>query len=385
MIYVGGIHGAGKTTFCQEVQKVTGIPFFSASSLIKARRNLDFPASKYAADMETDRQCLLDAVQDLRRNGEEFLLDGHFCLLNAEGTVTRLPYDTFQRLQPDIMVLLREEPSVIAKRLKERDSVERSISAIHAFQDEEVRYAEETAKQMHIPLIISEGNSDIGRIVEEVRKKTEANEITAQEAEMNILRIVLTGGPYAGKTTVAQRLREVFEQQNIRVFVVPETSTELYHGGIIPQNYVNDLVFETCFLRLQIEKENTYLAAAKGCGSDRVLMIYDRGTLDSKGYLSKDLFEEILADLKISESDLLARYDAVIHMETASTLTEAPGMAPDSFRSETASQAAMLDRQLADVWNKHPHMITVGNELDFEAKLDRLIHEVQGIMEENRL
>ena len=34
--------------------------------------------------------------------GEEFILDGHFCLLDVEGAITKIPMETYFSLKPDI-------------------------------------------------------------------------------------------------------------------------------------------------------------------------------------------------------------------------------------------------------------------------------------------
>lgn len=63
-------------------------------------------------------------------SGQNFILDGHFCLLNATGDITRIPYDTFTSLKPDAIILLTEKSEVIAARRRERDGIEASIQEI---------------------------------------------------------------------------------------------------------------------------------------------------------------------------------------------------------------------------------------------------------------
>ena len=53
-------------------------------------------------------------------------------------------------------------------------------------------------------------------------------------------KIVLTGGPCAGKTTAIQSLREHFSGQ-YEVLCIPESSTELMTGGVLP-----GLFFSSC-------------------------------------------------------------------------------------------------------------------------------------------
>ena len=61
-----------------------------------------------------------------------------------------------------------------------------------------------------------------------------------------VIKIVLTGGPAAGKTTLISRLLKEFKSDNgWRVITIPETATELISGfGIKPfDNCVSMLEF----------------------------------------------------------------------------------------------------------------------------------------------
>jgi adenylate kinase len=169
MIFISGVHGAGKSYFCNLVKEATGIECYSASSLIKEKKKQGFPADKRVADIDENQLYLLAAVDDLRASPGEFLLDGHFCLLNKEGAITRIPLDTFTTLRPEAIILLTEDPEIIAQRRQERDGVEHKASDIKAFQDEEVKYAGEVAELLQVPLKISTGSKDIENTIEFIR------------------------------------------------------------------------------------------------------------------------------------------------------------------------------------------------------------------------
>ena len=51
-------------------------------------------------------------------------------------------------------------------------------------------------------------------------------------SDVPIYRLVLTGGPCAGKTSAMARLRGYLESRGFRVFVVPEAATLLFNGGL---------------------------------------------------------------------------------------------------------------------------------------------------------
>ena len=169
MIFISGVHGVGKSYFCNLVKDATGIECYSASSLIKDRKKQGFPADKRVADIDENQLYLLAAVDDLRASVGEFLLDGHFCLLNTEGEITRIPLDTFTTLKPEAIVLLTEDPDIIAKRRQERDNVEHKASDIKSFQDEEIKYVKEVADILQVPLKISAGSNDVNNTIEFIR------------------------------------------------------------------------------------------------------------------------------------------------------------------------------------------------------------------------
>ena len=169
MIFISGVHGVGKSYFCNLVKESTGIDCFSASTLIRERKKHGFPSDKRVADIDENQQYLLAAVDDLRSNLGEFLLDGHFCLLNTEGVITRISLDTFTTLKPEAIILLTEDPEIIAQRRQTRDGVEHKASDIKAFQDEEAKYAKEVAELLQVPLKISKGSNDIENTVEFIR------------------------------------------------------------------------------------------------------------------------------------------------------------------------------------------------------------------------
>lgn len=165
MIFISGVHGVGKSFFCDLVRERTGIESYSASKLITERKKAGFPASKLIPDIDENQQYLLDAVEELRASGKDFLLDGHFCLLDGNGTVTRISEDTFSTLHPDAIVLLTEDPAIIAERRSSRDGVVAPIEDIRTFQDEEIQYSQEIAGLLKIPIRISKGSNDVDNVI----------------------------------------------------------------------------------------------------------------------------------------------------------------------------------------------------------------------------
>lgn len=168
MIFISGVHGVGKTYFCNVVKEKLGIESYSASQLIAAQKKEEFTVDKRVSGIDENQLLLLEALKKLRNLKEDFILDGHFCLINEEGDISRISLETYVALNPDKIILLSEKPSVIAERRLQRDGVTVSEDMVDAFQQEEIKYAKEVAERLNIPLIISTGSSDIEKIINEI-------------------------------------------------------------------------------------------------------------------------------------------------------------------------------------------------------------------------
>ena len=166
MIFIGGIHGVGKSLFCSKLSERFGLAHFTASSLIAEHKQTVFMPEKRTSNIDENQQCLVVAVNEQKAKGNEFLLDGHFCLLDQSGSIVRVPLEIFELLSPVAILLLTESPAEIVKRRWERDHTVSSLTQITEFQDEEVRYAKEVAGSMQIPIRVSRGFCDFEKDTE---------------------------------------------------------------------------------------------------------------------------------------------------------------------------------------------------------------------------
>lgn len=197
---------------------------------------------------------------------------------------------------------------------------------------------------------------------------------------MEITKIVITGGPCAGKSTAMSRIQNDFSKLGYTVLFVPETATELITGGINP---VNDPDFQTHLFRLQLLKEEIYEDAARKIKGEKALIVCDRGIIDNKVYMSKEKFNSIMNELGKNETRLRDEYDAVFHLVTAAKGAEAfYTTANNTARTETPEQAAHLDDELIAAWTGHPHLRVIDNSCDFEEKMNRLTAEIAAFLGE---
>lgn len=169
MIFISGVHGVGKSYFCDMVKQAIDINAHSASTLISKKKKSGFSSDKLISDIDDNQQYLLQAVNELRAVEGNFILDGHFCLLNAEGKVQRIVYDTFTSLKPESILLLTEAPEIIAEHRQSRDNLQVSVESIKEFQDSEEAYAKEVAEAIGAKLFISKGSSDLKKAIEFIK------------------------------------------------------------------------------------------------------------------------------------------------------------------------------------------------------------------------
>lgn len=194
---------------------------------------------------------------------------------------------------------------------------------------------------------------------------------------MTINKIVITGGPCAGKTTGMTWIQNAFTDRGYTVLFVPETATELISGGVAPWTCNAGLEFQKCLLKLQTEKEKVFEYAAKNMAKEKILIVCDRGALDNKAYMSPQEFAEAMEYVGSDEIELRDGYDAVFHLVTAAKGAEAfYTTANNTARTETPEMAAELDDKLISAWTGHPHFRIIDNSTGFNQKMKRLISEI---------
>ncbi len=200
---------------------------------------------------------------------------------------------------------------------------------------------------------------------------------------VEVTKIVITGGPCAGKTTALSWIQSNFTKLGYTVLFVPETATELITGGIAPWTCGSNADFQKCQMKLQLEKEKIFQQGASTMPAHKVLIVCDRGTLDNKAYMSPLDFSAVITALGCNEVELRDNYDAVFHMVTAAKGAEQfYTTANNTARTETLEQAAELDDKLIAAWTGHPHLRIIDNAAGFEDKLKKLIAEIAAFLGE---
>jgi predicted ATPase len=183
-------------------------------------------------------------------------------------------------------------------------------------------------------------------------------------------RIVLTGGPGAGKTAVLEMMRKTLCEH---VKDVPEAASVVFGGGF-PRSEPLEArrAAQRAIFFIQRELEAAIMA------ENASIALCDRGTVDGLAYWPGP--GDLWTALGTTLDEQLARYHAVIHLRTPALDTGYNHQNP--LRVESAAQAAEVDTRIAAAWAKHPRRFEVASSPDFLAKVARVIELVRAELPE---
>lgn len=204
----------------------------------------------------------------------------------------------------------------------------------------------------------------------------------------NIKKIVLTGGPCAGKTTALVRVIEHFSSLGYKVFTIPEVPTMFTQAGM---DYLtgNRAFFEEgekATMQIQLALEDSFSRMAETIDQP-VLIVCDRGTMDISSYLTPEYWERMIGELGYTTAQLRdERYDAVLHLVSAADGAEQfYTTSNNAQRLEQADEkglqiARMLDKKVIAAWTGHSHLRVINNHEDFDNKLNRVLKEISNVL-----
>lgn len=206
--------------------------------------------------------------------------------------------------------------------------------------------------------------------------------INVEQFEKKIVKIVLTGGPCAGKSTAMNWIQNFFQKKGYTVLFVPETASELITSGITPWNLKTNIDFQESIFNLQLHKEKVFQDAALNMNNDKILIVCDRGILDNRAYMTNKDFNYLLKIMNLNEVQLRDSYDAVFHLVTAAKGAKEFYNLDNPARTETIEEAIKLDDKTISSWTGHPHLRIIDNSTDFENKMKRLLTEISHFLGE---
>lgn len=179
-------------------------------------------------------------------------------------------------------------------------------------------------------------------------------------------RVVLTGGPGAGKTAVLELIRQSFCQH---VHVLPESAGIVFGGGF-PRDRDPRVLrpAQRAIFFVQRELEATAEAAQPA------VVLCDRGTVDGCAYWPGP--EDLWSSVGTTLTEQLNRYYAVIHLHPPSL--DQGYNRTNPLRIESPTEAAAIDALIALAWDQHPRRFPIEATPDF---LDKARHTMAVLRE----
>jgi predicted ATPase len=178
----------------------------------------------------------------------------------------------------------------------------------------------------------------------------------------HLKRVVMTGGPGAGKTASLETARRTLCGH---VGFAAESASIVFGGGFPREPHLGaERAAQRAIYHVQRELESVYDQQA-----DLRTLVCDRGTVDCAAYwpgLEADFF----AQVGTTRDAELARYALVIHLRPP---LDGDGYERTGLRIETPVQAAHLDAKIEHAWRGHPRRIFVEHTHDFMAKVRRVL------------
>ncbi len=178
-IFIGGIHGVGKTTLCEELTMKMNIKHYSASSLIKML-NQEYDGNnqdKKVQNISDNQNLLMLAINQYIDQTAFYFLDGHFCLLDSKSTISMIPKEIFESIKPIGIIVLHDSIRNISKRITNRDRVEYDNNLLFSFQESEIEYSGYIANALQIPHMSFNMSNDIQIIIDFVTNLIERKSI----------------------------------------------------------------------------------------------------------------------------------------------------------------------------------------------------------------
>lgn len=150
--FIGGIHGVGKSTICANICEQTKIHYLSASELIKWKEINSDLYNKKVINIPGTQDRLINGLKLTVQSDKNYLLDGHFCLLDSTGIITPVSVEIFKAMKPTSLHVVTGEIYEIKRRLEERDAKSYDVDLLRELQEKEIEHAKKIAALLAVNL-----------------------------------------------------------------------------------------------------------------------------------------------------------------------------------------------------------------------------------------
>lgn len=144
-IFVGGVHGSGKTELCKKIQEKIECVYLSASQLLRWSKK-----EKNVENVQENQRILKELLKKEMQDDKLYLIDGHFALWNNEYKCEKVPLTFFEDLNIKCILLVVENEDVIEKRLFVRNEINVLSENIVSISKVEKEYSQFVAEKLGI-------------------------------------------------------------------------------------------------------------------------------------------------------------------------------------------------------------------------------------------
>ncbi len=219
-------------------------------------------------------------------------------------------------------------------------------------------------------------NRMLARIAYDLRGETPTGPVRDLIVK-DVPKIVLTGGPCSGKSSVMTALRTEFGDL---LHCVPEVATIVIEQvGVKPP--VDDRMgmksFQRTIYRVQLgfERGSNQQALRDG----RSALLLDRGTVDGAAYM-KNGTRDMEQIFRTNIQDEYDRYHGIICLDVPPQDIYEANKSGNPARYENYDQAAAIGHRLREVWSGHPRFRFIGNGSSWEDKLQKVRHQIKELL-----
>lgn len=183
VIFICGIHGAGKTTFGRKLSERIGLPHFSSSDLIRKKTPDALPTAageKRVNNSAQNQAILIEAVNELHEKYPVIILDGHTTILDAEGVPIAIDKQIFQSLDVRALIFLDVSVEKIAEQLERRDGKRPDFELLSKHRGAECAHAQELAENLRCLFRVVDGDEEsLNEVAKDLILKLEGDHVRA--------------------------------------------------------------------------------------------------------------------------------------------------------------------------------------------------------------
>lgn len=153
LIFIGGIHGVGKSHLQAVLAKALPDACQLSASQLLNWRSADKRVDSSSA-LADNQRILTSRILDIKRQYPLTILSGHFCITLSDGRFEYVGDDVFLQIRPSLIICMICDPALIYKRLMARDGKSPATSWLAGMQQKELDRAAHVSDLLSLPLVV---------------------------------------------------------------------------------------------------------------------------------------------------------------------------------------------------------------------------------------